>query len=654
MRLCLFCTAALALAASAVAKDCVRLANFESEMMPSAGAITFSIADEFKPFVTYIDGNTVSVQVFGAEGDSGVSVKEDTDTRVITITIPQSLLPRAAEESSSSAALPSNGESSHHQAASVAGSTSTNVVLAAAGVLLASRGNVAAAAATVVPALAYAALGAKPADECALHIVITRPASKKPANLIFVISDGHSVAGITLARKMLGSYWLDKYLVGTVRTKSASSQVTDSAASATAYSYLGVDPSNRTCRTLMEAARDKGMATGLAVTSSITHATPGAWYAHTDDRDLEYLIGDQLYNSDLTVALGGGSMFFQNQREKYGNKTLIEMFKAKGYRYVNTVGQLKNAGTEPKLFGTFNGYHFPFAIDRKNMNYSQIPSLVDEVKAALAVLDKATETSGKGFFIMIEASMIDYCGHYTDPDCLVEEVREFLAATKVAFDFAENHGNTAVVVTSDHETGGMALGATSFRVPNEPHIYYYHPEEIKVAYPARSLQAISDELIKIVKAPLAGGECGVNGKMYHNLTVEEVTTTVNKYLNVTDWTDDDAKYVISAQTGLVEDANNLCTVPTTMSLTGALGTVITKRTYVAYGTQSHSGGDVMLYGYNAPGLKGNMENTDLSAWMGKYLGVESEVPKIVTRRGVSFQTEDETNLQRVAAHPYDF
>eukprot|EP00727_Mastigamoeba_balamuthi_P007408 m51a1_g3288 hypothetical protein (658) ;mRNA; r:270609-272810 len=656
MRTTALCCAVVALAVCAAATDCVLLQHFESVMKPSAGAITWSIPDDVKPFVTYLDGNTVSVQVFGPQGVSGEYVKEDHKTRVITINIPHSLIPRAAEDISS----PSVG-SSRQVAASTAGTTSTNVALAAAGVLLASRGNVAAAAATVVPALAYAALGAKPADECALHIVITRPASKKPANLIFVISDGHSVAGITLARKMLGSYWLDKYLVGTVRTKSASSEVTDSSASATAYAcgiktnndWLGVDPKNKSCRTLMEAARDKGMATGLTVTSSITHATPGAFYAHTHDRNLEYLIGDQLYNSDLTVALGGGSMFFQNQREKYGNKTLIEMFKAKGYRYVNTVGQLKNAGTEPKLFGTFNGYHFPFAIDRKNMNYSQIPSLVDEVKAALAVLNKATETSGKGFFMMIEASMIDYCSHFTDPDCLVEEVREFLAATKVAFDFAENHGNTAVVVTSDHETGGIALGATAFRVQNEPHIYYYRPEEIKVAQPARSLEAISNELVGLIKAPLAGGKCGVNGKMLHNLTVEEVTTTVNKYLNVKNWTDDDAKYVIYAQTGLVEETNNPCTVPSTMSLTGALGTVITKRTYVAYGTQSHSGGDVMLYGYNAPGLKGNMENTDLSKWMAEYLGVESEVPKILSRRDVSDNAEDGAILERSPAHPYD-
>eukprot|EP00727_Mastigamoeba_balamuthi_P007407 m51a1_g3287 hypothetical protein (624) ;mRNA; r:267443-269700 len=622
MRTAIHCCAAvaLALAVCAAAKDCVLLQSFDSAMRPSAGAITFSIPDDAKPYVTYLDGNTVSVQVFGPEGAAGKFVTEDIKARVITIDIPQSLIPRSAN-------------------------------------------TVTVAAATAVPALAYAALGAKSPDECALHIVITRPASKKPANLIFVISDGHSVAGITLARRMLGSYWLDDYAVGSVRTKSASSEVTDSSASATAYScgiktindWLGVDPQNRTCRTILEAARDKGMATGLTVTSSITHATPGAFYAHTWDRNLEYWIGDQLYNSDLTVALGGGSMFFQNQREKYGNKTLLEMFKAKGYRYVNTVDQLKNAGTEPKLFGTFSPYHFPFAIDRKNMNYSQIPSLVDEVKAALAVLNKATETSGKGFFMMIEASMIDYCSHYTDPDCLVEEVREFLAATKVAFDFAENHGNTAVVVTSDHECGGIALGAAAVRVQNEPQLYFYRPEEIKVAQPARSLLTISEELIKIIKAPLAGGKCGVDGKMVHNLTVADVATTMNKYLDVKNWTDDDAKYVIYTQTDLIERTNNLCTVPSTMSFTGALGTVLTRRTFVAYGTQSHSGGDVMLYGYNAPGLKGNMDNTQLSKWMAEYLGVESEVPKILARRDVAGQAEAEAGaiLERVPAHPHD-
>eukprot|EP00727_Mastigamoeba_balamuthi_P007578 m51a1_g3440 hypothetical protein (662) ;mRNA; f:653418-655638 len=655
---------AVLMAALVASQECVQMVRFDSQMAPSAGPITFDIAPIFKPFVTYVDGPTVSVQIFGPEGAvAGVSVSEDHTTRVVKIIIPNALLPRAADDSvaPSHPDVPVIDSSSHHQPANAAGSTASNIALVAAGAFLAARGNGVAAAAAAVPAAAYYALAAKPADRCALHVVITRPATTNPANLIMVISDGHSVSSITMARKILGSYWLDDYLVGAVRTSSASSQVTDSAASATAYScaiktnndWLGVNPSNKSCRTILEAARDKGMATGLTVTSTITHATPGAFYAHSWDRDLEYWIGDQLYNSDLTVALGGGSKFFQKKLSKYGNKTVLDMFRTKGYRYVGSKSELLAAGSEPKLFGTFAPGHMPMVIDRINGNMTEMPLLTDEVKIALPILDKAAKASGKGFFLMIEASLIDQCAHRTDASCIVGEVQEFLDATKLAFDYAKTQGNTAVVVTSDHETGGISLGATSVRVQNEPSIYYYHPEEIRIKWPTMSFMWIENELISMITAPLAGGQCGKDGKLPHNLTIDEVTKVVKKYLNIKDWSDEDAKYVLATQTMLVSAAKDVCNIPGSQAFAGALGSVLTKRSYVSFATQSHTGGDVMLYAYNAPGLKGNMDNTDLGKWMAKYLGVDNEVPKILTRRDARNFVEMGENTEKTPKHPYD-
>lgn len=282
-------------------------------------------------------------------------------------------------------------------------------------------------------------------------------------NVIFIIGDGTGLVQLTSGQySLVGAEGLLHIqtlpVTGIVKTYAENSLITDSASGATAYScgvktdngMIAQLPDGSDCKTVLELAEERGMSTGIVSTSGVTHATPASYASHVPARGMYSEIAEQYVTSGMEVILGGGTEYFlpssYEESEREDDKNLIEDFKAAGYEYVETLEALENAGNG-KLLGLFSPGGMP-SVDR-------IPTLADMSAKAIQTLSQNDE----GFFLMIEGSQIDWGGHGNDTEYVIREVIDFDNAIKEVLDFAKEDGETLVVITADHETGGMALNA---------------------------------------------------------------------------------------------------------------------------------------------------------------------------------------------------
>lgn len=293
--------------------------------------------------------------------------------------------------------------------------------------------------------------------------------------IILLIGDGMGINQVRSA-EIYSRQIMDKPLSitsiatrGTTTTYSANSQVTDSAAAATAL-YTGHKTNNGTINVLPDgsrlftighAAKKAGMSVGVLSTSRLTDATPAGVYSRSPKREDENFIAEQLVEFSPEVAMAGGLRHFIPQdregSKRSDSKNLVDMMKAKGYTYVTSTDDLK--ATDPaktdKLFGLFAMSHLDYDLDRQNVPELQNqPRLGDMTKAALSVLER----NPKGFFVMIEGGRIDHACHSHDIKASIYETLAFDEAVKVALDYQKAHPDVLVLVTADHETGGLGLG----------------------------------------------------------------------------------------------------------------------------------------------------------------------------------------------------
>ena len=293
-------------------------------------------------------------------------------------------------------------------------------------------------------------------------LIITTIASAqsgaRPRNIIFLIGDGMGVAHITAAKIVNGSLNMERFkIMGMHVTGSANDPVTDSAAAATALAtgyktnndVVGLCPDGKPLKNLMEYARECGKATGVAVTSILPHATPAAFSAHHQARYHYDIISAQQINSGLDVMIGGGwenfyPQSFTGSRRKDDRNLMLEL--RKKMPVVTTYEALTEVGKIRQLSAILSGGHLPHASKR---NYT-LGNLTDK---AIEILN----LNEKGFVLMVEGSQIDLAAHDADMERVLAETIDFDSAVKSALDFAEADGNTLVVVTSDHETGGLSF-----------------------------------------------------------------------------------------------------------------------------------------------------------------------------------------------------
>jgi alkaline phosphatase len=290
-------------------------------------------------------------------------------------------------------------------------------------------------------------------------------------NVILMIGDGMALPHITAARTIVlgahGRLYIERMPVtGIIDHYSADEFVSGSAATATSLAtgyktnggMIGLLPDGTHALTILEAARDRGMSTGLVATLPITDATTAAFAAHIHDRDLEVEIAVQLLESKVNVLLGGGRVLFKPGLSGYefmrtDDRDLTTEACSAGYEYVETRDALMVAEAENDLLlGLFS--------DDLMLNQEPEPTLSEMTDKALEVLSR----NEQGFFLMVEGSQIDWGAEDNDINYTIREQLHFDLAIRSAIQFAMKDGETLVVATSDHEAGGMFI---SEELPNQ-------------------------------------------------------------------------------------------------------------------------------------------------------------------------------------------
>ena len=287
------------------------------------------------------------------------------------------------------------------------------------------------------------------------------PAGSTVRNVILCIGDGMGLAQVSAARirvlGALGRLTMESMpITAVVTTCSADKLITDSGAAATALAtgyktrngMIAVAPDNTKLRTILEACQAKGLSAGLVATSSITHATPAAFGSHSSSRGDEAGIAGQLLGNRIDDLLAGGRMFFLPDTitgsSRSDHRNLIDEATAAGYQYLSNRRELDQA-TAGRFLGLFQTGELT--------GDSLEPTLAEMTAAAIRTLRQDKD----GFFLMVEGSQIDWGGHSNDIDAVIQEVVQFDAAVKACLEFASDDGHTLVVVTADHETGGLSI-----------------------------------------------------------------------------------------------------------------------------------------------------------------------------------------------------
>lgn len=284
-------------------------------------------------------------------------------------------------------------------------------------------------------------------------------AADAPRSVILLIGDGMGPNQVLSAQLETlgpdGRLAMQQMPVQTaVATDNVKGETTDSAASATALSAgiktyngaIGMDPDRRPVRSVLEAARDSGMKTGVITTVQLTHATPAGFVAHVPDRGDQNRIAEQMLWSGVDVMIGGGVEHWIPQEEegsaRKDSQSLLPVAEMKGYDVALT----------PDAFHRANGRKLLALLNRGGLTTNPPePSLAELTEKAINILSRG----GKPFFLMVEGGQIDWAGHDNDLPASIEQTTKFDAAIARALDYARKSGDTLVLVTADHETGGL-------------------------------------------------------------------------------------------------------------------------------------------------------------------------------------------------------
>ena len=275
---------------------------------------------------------------------------------------------------------------------------------------------------------------------------------KAPKRIIFLIGDGMGLAQISgvMVNDPKQNAFERFPVIGLSKTASADNYVTDSGAGATVFAIgkkakngaIGVDSSEQPHRSIFEWAKQSNWGTGLVVTSSITHATPASFYAHVPSRKMEEEIATFLLQQHCDIAIGGGQKFFTERKDQ------------------------RNLFTELSQLGfTCKQDSVLVQTDAAKLIYTLAPNGLKTMQAGRGdVLLKGTALAQKNLskhyqksFLMVEGSQIDWGGHDNDYAYVQAELVDFNEVLNAVLDWAMADKNTLVVVTADHETGGLSL-----------------------------------------------------------------------------------------------------------------------------------------------------------------------------------------------------
>ncbi len=290
---------------------------------------------------------------------------------------------------------------------------------------------------------------------------IATPIASKPKtakNIIFLIGDGMGIGQITAGTYSNGNTsHLERFpVIGLHKPYSGNELITDSAAAATSFACgfktyngaIGVDLDTLPIETILEEAEMKGLKTGLVATSTIVHATPASYIAHNKSRKNYEEIATDFLKTEIDFFIGGGKKFFDRREDE---RDLVAELEAQGYtmgNYLTDLSEFRSANSSATKIGylTSDADPLPAAQGRDYLT-----------DAAMYGIDFLDNSADNGFFIMIEGSQIDWGGHANNSDYIVTEFLDFNETIGRVLDWAEKDGETLVVVTADHETGGYTI-----------------------------------------------------------------------------------------------------------------------------------------------------------------------------------------------------
>lgn len=414
---------------------------------------------------------------------------------------------------------------------------------------------------------------------------ISYSAFSAPKNIIYMIGDGMGPAYVTGYRyfkddpstKVVERTIFDELLLGTAQTyPDDDTYVTDSAAGATALatgikSYNGavaVDTEKKPLLTMLEIAKANKMTTALVATSQINHATPASFTAHNESRrNYDQIANDYIDNKingklPVDLLLGGGVQYFER-----ADRNLTQEFIDAGYSYHGDFKKLNEIEKVPAL-GLFHSVSFPFAIDKTADRLTQMTA------KTLQLLEKSED----GFFVMIEGSQIDWCGHANDIACAMAEMDDFANSITLAKQFVDKHPDTLLVITADHSTGGLTLGANGD--------YQWHTDVIK---------QIKGSVSKIAKA-LAKS------------TPESIDTVWHKYVDFP-LSDSEKATLLAIKNDAQQEAQFQ-----QQAIYNEVNKIFNTRTNTGWTSSGHTAVDVpvMAYGKGKEVFVGNQNNTEIA------------------------------------------
>jgi alkaline phosphatase len=275
---------------------------------------------------------------------------------------------------------------------------------------------------------------------------------KKPVNIILMIGDGTGLAqlysGYTANQGNLSIFNIPT--VGLCVTASASNYITDSAAGATAIAtgtktnnrHIGVDSNEKSVPTLVEILHQKGYHTALISCDDVTGATPASFYAHQPERNMSEPIANDFTRSNVDILIGGG---LENFSERKDNRNLLDSLVAYGY----------SVATQFTALDTISNSRF-VVLDNEAVRPIQ-KGRGDFLSKSLRKSLQVFETNRQKFFMMIEGAQIDWGGHDNNLSYIVTEVLDFDKTVAEAMKYVDADDNTLLLVTADHETGGLSL-----------------------------------------------------------------------------------------------------------------------------------------------------------------------------------------------------
>lgn len=472
-----------------------------------------------------------------------------------------------------------------------------------------------------------------------------KPTGKR--NLIFMVSDGMGPTSLSMTRSFRqyiedlpidDVLVLDEHLIGSSRTRSSSSLITDSAAGATAFSCgfksyngaISVLPDHTPCGTVLEAAKKAGYMTGLVVTTRLTDATPACFAAHANSRAYEDLIAEQMVgNSPLgrvvDVMIGGGRCHFlpntTNSSCRADDKDVVRIAQEKhGWNYISTRDQFNKLDAmdaqsiQLPLLALMADLDIPYEIDRRHVP-DEYPSQSEMASLALRILSAATADSDKGFFLMIEGSRVDHAGHGNDPAAQVHEVLEHDRSFATVLDFLEDSETPGVLIsTSDHETGGLAAGR---QVGLAYPIYRWYPQILANA--SHSASYLSHQYLSWLSSRLHAGTPPTQTQQYHY-----IRAMLEDDLGIFDAEPAEIENIIEY---------NFFQPPSYI-----LADIVSSRADIGWSTHGHTAVDVNIYASNpkhALSLVGNHENIEVGRFLADFLEVDvDEITKELRKKRV--------------------